>query len=133
MISLQLQQSLWHERCISAHMRTFLVASSLLVIGCESAPLQYQSQATFAATYGCNVPHVIAAPAVHRPGSPYDVFTVRGCGLRQTYYCAVDVGCMRPEEVSDPGGAPARTMPPRLVDPEPLPAPVLAPDNQSGS
>ena len=104
-----------------------------MVLGCEAAPLQYQSRATFAASYGCDLSH-IAAAKVRRPGSSYDVFDVRGCGLRQVYYCAVDVGCIRPEEAgAEPSGSPATKLPPTLVDQVPQPPPVLAPDNQSGS
>ena len=115
-------------------MQTRLVALIPLVVACEAAPLQYQSSETFAMTYGCAASRVTAMQAVHRPGSSYDVFVVRGCGLQQIYYCSVDVGCVRPEEAqAEPGGAPARKLPPNLVDQTPQPPPMLAPDSQSGS
>jgi len=105
-----------------------------IVAGCESAPLQYQSSATFAAGYGCDVAHVTATRTTRRSGSSFEVFDVRGCGLRQIYVCAVDVGCLRPEEAaSEPGAGPARKLPPGLVDQAPQPPPVLAPDSESGS
>jgi hypothetical protein len=110
------------------------VALISLVMGCEAAPLQYQSSATFAAAYGCDPAHITAAHTVHQPGSSYDVFDVRGCGLRQIYYCSVDVGCVPPAEAgAEPNGGPAMKLPADLVDQVPQPPPMLAPDSQSGS
>ena len=114
-------------------MHARVIALISMVAGCEAASLQYQSSATFATTYGCDVAHIKATRAVQQPGSSYDVFDVRGCGLRQVYFCSVDVGCVRPEEAASELGAPATKLPPQLVDQVPQPPPVLAPDNQSGS
>ena len=116
------------------HGRHIALLSAVMAIGCEAAPLQYQSSATFSATYGCDFAHIRAIQTAHRPGSDYEIFDVRGCGLRQVYYCAIDVGCVRPEEAgAEPNGAPATKLPPGLVDQTPQQPPVVAPDRENGS
>ncbi len=95
------------------------LALCVALIACEAAPLQWQSKATFAAAYGCDAKRVVATKTGTH--ASYDVFDVRGCGQRQIYVCATDVGCVRPEAV--PAGAgPAFTLPPTLVDQSPPPA-----------
>ncbi len=63
--------------------RLFLAAISISVAGCEAASLQSQSTDTFAMSFGCKAERVIATQRPHRKGAAYDVFDVRGCGLRQ--------------------------------------------------
>ena len=98
-----------------------LVAVSLL--GCEAAPLPVQSTATFALAFRCEPARVTARREAHEAGAWYERYDVRGCGRRQTYVCANDLGCVPPGEVpEDLEGGPGRRFPPTLVDQAP-PAP----------
>ena len=100
--------------------RWVLVAMAIALVGCEAAPLSAQSTALFAMTSRCDPADVTATQEPHRAGASYERFDVRGCGRRQLYVCATDVGCMRPEEVpQDPSGGPGTTFPPTLVDQAP--------------
>ena len=99
-----------------------------LVAGC-AAPLDEQSRATFANAYACPLDQVSAIRvARERPFTRYDV---RGCGLRQTFACSIDVGCAPPAQAREQRGPSATSFPPSLVDQAPPPPPPL-PDTQDG-
>lgn len=100
---------------------TAALAASLL--GCEAAPLPVQSTATFALAFRCEPAEITARQEPPQAGAWYERFDVRGCGRRQIYVCANDIGCVPPAEVPENlEGGPGRRFPPTLVDQAP-PAP----------